>query len=221
MPLITDKNKKVRLNYAKAHKNKDFSFWKDVLFTDESKYNIFGSDGRPYVWRKSNEELLSKHIKPSVKHGGGSVMVWGSFSAAGPGSLHFIEGIMDQKAYLEILKANLPISKEKLGLSNSYYFYQDNDPKHKAYSVRSWLLYNCPHVMETPPQSPDLNPIENLWNHLDNKVREHHISSKPELKRILLQEWERIEPSFCRKLVESIPKRLEKVIEAKGLHTKY
>lgn len=220
-PFISKKNQNTRLRFAKEYENKDFSFWKTVLFTDESKYNIFGSDGKPYVWRRKNEEMHLKNLKPTVKYGGGSVMVWGSFSAAGPGCLHFIEGIMDQHAYLDILKTNLPRSVDKLSLGCDWRFYQDNDPKHKAYKVRSWLLYNCPHVMETPPQSPDINPIENLWNYLDTKVREHQVSSKTQLKTALLEEWEKIPPSFCEKLVNSMPNRLKMVIKNKGLHTKY
>ncbi|GFT31376.1 transposable element Tc1 transposase [Trichonephila clavipes] len=119
-------------------------------------------NGKPYAWRKSNEELRRQNLKPTVKHDGGSVMVRGSFSAAGPGTLHFVEGRMDQNVYLDILKTNLPLCVQKLSLDNNLRFYQDNDPKHKAYRVHSWLLYNCPHVMETLLQSPDINPIENL-----------------------------------------------------------
>ncbi|GFT07883.1 transposable element Tc1 transposase [Trichonephila clavipes] len=88
-PFISKRNQKVRREFAKEHENKDFSYWKQVLFTDESKFNIFGSDGKPYVWRKSNEELRRQNLKPTVKHGGGSVMVWGSFSAAGPMNFAF------------------------------------------------------------------------------------------------------------------------------------
>ncbi|GFT71011.1 putative smar5 [Trichonephila clavipes] len=93
-------------------------------------------------------------------------MVWGSFSAAAPGTLHFIEERMHQNVYLDILKTNLPLWVQKLSLGNNWRFYQDNDPKHKAYRVCSWLLYNCPHVMEIPLKAPDINPIENLWDHL-------------------------------------------------------
>ncbi|GFV59206.1 transposable element Tcb1 transposase [Trichonephila clavipes] len=103
---------------------------------------------------------------------------------------------MDQNVYLEILKTNLPLCVQKLSLRNNWRFYQDNDPKHKAYRMRSWHLYNCLHVMETPPQSPDINPIENLWDHFNKKVREYAVSSKTELKRVLLQEWDKIQPNF-------------------------
>ena len=72
---------------------------------------------------------------------------------------------------------------KKMGLSrNEYYFQQDNDPKHTALDVKLWILYNTKHL-PTPPQSPDINLIENLWAYLDGKVREHNISSKASSKK--------------------------------------
>lgn len=192
-----------------------------MLFTDESKFNIFGSDGMVRVWRKPNTELQNKYLRATVKHGGGSVMVWGCVSAAGVGNLHFIEGIMDQNVYLNILKQNLMPSTEKLGIRESFKFYQDNDPKHKAHKIRNWLLYNCPKVFETPPQSPDLNIIENIWGTLKKEIRKHKIRNKNDLKQALLQEWDKISPQYCEKLVRSIPNRLTAVKRNEGYPTKY
>ncbi|GBM33965.1 hypothetical protein AVEN_53831-1 [Araneus ventricosus] len=76
--------------------DKDISFWESVIFVDESKFNIFASDGRITVWRKPNEELNPKKLLSTVKHGGGGIMVWGCFAASGMGNLVFIENIMDQ-----------------------------------------------------------------------------------------------------------------------------
>jgi len=73
-----------------------------------------------------------------------------------------------------------------------------------------WLLYNTKQI-HTPPQSPDVNPIENLWANLKLKVQEHKISSKNELKEIWLKEWSNIPKVSCRKLVESMPRRLQAV----------
>lgn len=220
-PFVSKINKKKRVMFANTYKNEDFAFWSKVIFTDESKFNVFRSDGRSYVWRKPNEELRERNLRPTVKHGSGSVMVWGSMSAAGPGKLHIIEGIMDHKYYLNILRSNLAETADKLGLSEDYYFYQDNDPKHKAYNVRSWLLYNCPHVLETPPQSPDLNPIEHLWSYLEEKLRIQDIRNKNDLIASLKNEWDKISPDYCQKLVKSMPNRLKAVISQKGLPTKY
>lgn len=220
-PFISKKNKHIRLTFAHNYVMKDISFWNNVLFTDESKFNLFGSDGRVNVWRKTNEEMLPQHLRPTVKHGGGHVMVWGACSAAGVGNLHFIEGNMDKHQYLNILKENLKQSAEKLGIGETFHFYQDNDPKHTAGIVREWLLYNCPRVIKTPPQSPDLNIIENLWHKLELEIRKHQISNKNDLKRVLLEEWEKISPEYTKKLVESIPNRFKSVIQQKGFPTKY
>jgi transposase len=220
-PWISKVNRGKRLDFVKTHRNKDMDFWKSVIFTDESKFNLFGSDGRAMVWRQPNTELDPKNTTPTVKHGGGSVMVWGCFSASGVGNLVFIDGIMNQYVYMDLLKSNLKVSAQKLGIEKSFSFYQDNDPKHKAWINRMWLLYNCPKVIDTPPQSPDLNPIENLWDELGRRVQKHHVSSKTQLKEILQKEWNAIEPECCLKLVESMPRRLRAVQETHGYATKY
>ena len=82
-PLISEKNRTLRLQFAREHLDKDMDFWKRVLFTDESKFNIFGSDGRAKVWRKDKTALHPKNLLCTVKHGGGSVMVWGAVAASG------------------------------------------------------------------------------------------------------------------------------------------
>ncbi|GFV15526.1 transposable element Tc1 transposase [Trichonephila clavipes] len=73
-PFISLQNQKKRLEFTKTHQLKTDNFWKKVIFSDESKFNIFGSDGRRTVWRKSNTVLDPKNLRPTVKHGGGSVM---------------------------------------------------------------------------------------------------------------------------------------------------
>ena len=84
--------------------------------------------------------MNTKNLRPTVKHGGGSVMVWGCMSANGTGNLVFIDGILDKYKFLDILKNNLKDSATKLGLLENYYFQQDNDPKHKAKIIQEWLL---------------------------------------------------------------------------------
>ncbi|GFW83678.1 transposable element Tcb2 transposase [Trichonephila clavipes] len=98
---------------------------------------------------------------------------------------------------------------------------QDNDPKHTAFVVKEWLLYHCRNQLNTPPQFPDLNVIENLWPHLERAVQKHQITSKEQFKSVLQEEWLNIAPETTRHLVESMPWRLEAVISAKGYATKY
>lgn len=220
-PFINKKNKVTRLTFAKNHVLKDPTFWDTVIFSDESKLNVFGSDGRSIVWRKPNKQLDVKNLRTTVKQGRESVMVWACMAATGVGNLVFIDENMDKNMYLRILKDNLLQSAEKLGVPNNFRFYQDNDPKHKSGMVQTWLIWNCPHLMEPPAQSSDLNIIENLWSLLETNIRKHNISSKETLKTALLEEWSKITPEITTKLVSSMQSRLKAVISQNGYQTKY
>ncbi|GFV03923.1 transposable element Tc1 transposase [Trichonephila clavipes] len=115
-PLIGKRNRVNRLKFAKQHILKPQQFWNEVSFSDESKFNIFGSDGCRMVWRKPNTSHHPKHTIPTVKHGAGSVMVWGCMAASGVGKPVFIDGIMHKMTYLNILQNNLKESADNLGL---------------------------------------------------------------------------------------------------------
>ena len=93
-PMVSTKNIKKRLHFAKDHIHKSNSFWNTIVWSDKSKFNVFGSDGRPYVRRPPLIELDPKYTKKTVKHGGSSLMVWGCFTAFGVGPIVNIEGIM-------------------------------------------------------------------------------------------------------------------------------
>lgn len=220
-PFISEVNRKKRLQFAKTYINEDLEFWKNVIFSDESKFNIFGSDGRKYVWRKPNTEFQARHVRPTVKHGGGSVLVWGCMSWNGTGNLTYIDNIMNAEKYVDILRHNLKSSAEKLGISDTYIFQQDNDPKHTANKTKEWMLYNVRSQLKTPPQSPDINPIEHLWYLLDQKVKKNKISSKSTLKEALGEEWRKIGQEVTQNLVSSMPRRLQAIIDADGMMTKY
>ena len=220
-PFISSTNKQKRLDFASAHIDQDFNFWKTVVFTDESKFNVFGSDGRGKIWRKTNTEMNPENLTPTVKHGGGSVMVWGAMAAAGVGNLVFIDGIMNRFEYLKILQDNLLPSVRKLGLGNNFVFQQDNDPKHTAKIVKEWLLYKTPKQLHSPPQSPDLNPIEHLWKEVDRRVREQSVTSKETLKKAIELAWSQITPETTKNLVMSMPNRIQAVVTSKGGPTKY
>ena len=147
-------------------------------------------------------------------------MVWGSMAASGLGNLVFIEGIMDHRQYLRILRDNLRISAERLGLGNRWVFQQDNHPKHTAHVVREWILYNVPKQLHSPPQSPDLNPIDHIWHEVERRVRKYRITNKQSLKDALSKAWAEIPVSVKENLVLSMPRRLQAVLDLQGGPTK-
>ena len=103
---------------------------------DEMKINLFGCDSFKHATRRPGEEYKDKCVMPSVKHGGGNVMVWGFMSAVGVGELHFIEGNMNSM-YYEILQQSMMLSLQKLG--RRAVFQQDNDPKHTSKTTTALL----------------------------------------------------------------------------------
>ena len=158
-PPLKMMHKKVCKQFAKDKQTKDMDHRNHVLWSDEAKINLFGSDGVKRVWQQPGEEHKDKCVLPIVKHGGESVMVWGCVSSAGTGELQFIEGTMNADIYCDILKESMISSLQKLG--HRAVFQHDNDPKHTA-KTTSALLKKLRRVklMDWPRMSPDPNPTE-------------------------------------------------------------
>ncbi len=140
-------HKKARKQFAEDKQTKDMDYWNHVLWSDETKINLFGSDGVKRVWRQPGEEL---------KDSGGSVMVWDCMSAAGIGELQFIEGTMNDNMYCDILKQSMIPSLRRLG--RRAVFQHDNDPKHTSKMTTALLKKLRVKVMDWPNMSPDINP---------------------------------------------------------------
>ncbi len=189
-------HKKARLEFARAHADKDEDYWDSILWSDETKINVFGTDGFKTVWRRKGEEYKEKCMVPTVKHGGGSVLMWGCMSAVGVGELHFIDGIMNSQMYCSILKEKMLPSLRALG--RRALFQHDNDPKHTSKATVGFLKKNRVKVIQWPSMSPDLNPIEHLWEILKRQV--DSLSSIQSLKEVILEEWKKIDLEKCRQL---------------------
>lgn len=219
-PLLSKKNIAKRLLFARTHKNKDLSFWKKILWSDETKVNRMGPDGRVFVHRPKHQALNPRYTQKTIKHGGGSIMVWGSFSWYGVGPIVKINGKMDPYQYLDILKNKMePYVFEYMPIS--FIFMQDNDPKHTSKLVKDWFSKECIPVLDWPAQSPDLNPIENLWNDVKCAIAIQKFKNLDDLWTGIQNAWYSIPKERCRNLISSMPRRWQAVLENKGFSTKY
>src|SRR5882762_2170840 len=224
-PLLKEAHRLECLKFARYHENWTVEDWKRILWSDETKINRIGSDGRAYTWKKKGEPLCERTTTPTVKHGGGNnLMVWGCMGWNGVWVLTEVQGIMNAEQYCDILDEGVVESFEKLEmLEGERMFQQDNDPKHTSKKATKWFKDNSIDVMVWPAQSPDINPIEHLWVDLKKTLNKYPNPAKGvhELWERAVEEWNKIPPETCQKLIESMPRRIQAVIKAKGGHTKY
>ena len=226
-PLISAKNRRMRLQFAQKYQNEPTAFWNRVLGTDETKINMFQSDGKAHVWRKRGKAEDPKNTTMSVKFGGGGVQAWASISSSGTGSLVFIDdvtddgsSIMTSAVFRNIISTFVESDAKKL-IGRRIVLQMDNDPKHSAQATKALLKQKKWKVLEWPSQSSDLNPIEHCFHLLKHALRGKKTKNKVQLKNMARDAWESISKDHPKNLVESMPRRLKAVIASKGYATKY
>lgn len=219
-PLISGRNRLARLAFARRHLHWTVDEWKKVLFSDETRYKIFNSDGMKRVRRPINTRFNPKYVTPTVKHGKGSVFLWGCFSWNGVGPLHPINDTMDRFVYRDIMQnVMLPYAEWEMPLR--FIFQQDNDPKHSSRIVQEWFQENNVRVLQWPAQSPDLNPIENLWEEVERRIRTQMFPNIQSLLNKINQVWINLPENTVQNLIASMPRRCRQVINNNGYSINY
>lgn len=219
---LTAAHRRARRIFAEVHRHWTVRQWSNVLFTDESRFCLHHNDGRVRVWRRANERYLDSAVQETVRFGGGSIMVWGGICLNGRTDLVVIaNGSLTALRYLrEILEPHIIPFADNMGVD--FILQQDNARPHVARTVTTFLNDHNIEVMEWPANSPDLNPIEHLWDILGRRLLERQpIETLQQLQDILIQEWEQLAQEMIRNLIESMPRRCAEVIRVRGGHTHY
>lgn len=197
--------------------------------TDETKINLYQSDGKRRVWRRKGTAHDPKHTTSSVKHGGGSVMVWACMAANGTGSLVFTDDVtadksstMNSEVFRAILSAHIqPNASELIG--RRFTVQMDNDPKHTAKATKAFFKGKKWNVMQWPSQSPDLNPIEHAFHLLKTKLKgkmpQEQAGTEDSCSRGLAEHHQSITWEESQRLVMSMRSRFQAVIDCKGFAT--
>jgi len=221
-PLLTRRHRALRLAFARKYVNKGREFWSKVLFTDETRIAIRSDCNKTRLRRKTGERL--HFVTPTVKHPP-AVMMWGAFAANGVGRVRFLEKneTCNSVWYMKVLNQQVRWSARSLfGNTSDFYLQDDGAPCHRSKAVKDFVRQQGWMTLDWPPQSPDLNPIENLWGLLKRRVWSHNFSSTTELKARIIAVWNHgLERELLEKLVFSMSDRLRAVIKARGGPTQY
>ena len=218
-PLLTEDNIAARYQYARRHRYWKEDRWRTFVFTDENCFRLVHHNGRVFVRRLPEEELNPNVIQHSVASKS-MVMVWGAVSREGIGPLVRVKGNMDGNGYLDLFRFRLKRYYPDLYNGNQI-FLDDNAPPHNSNVVSEW--FNKFGIQRTlwPANSPDLNIIEDVWNKMKYEIREKIFTSKDELWEELKYQWQAISKDFIDCLYDSLPNRIQAVLEAEGGSTKY
>lgn len=222
-PHLTRAHRVARLRFAREHVNWGIGDWASVLFTDESRFCFFSSDRRVPVYRRDGERYSQCNIRPSRNFGGGSVMLWGGISLRGRTELVPVNrGTMTADRYIrDILQQHVIPYAPFVG--PEFILMHDNARPHVARIVRDYLDEVGIPVLDWPAFSPDMNPIEHVWDYINRRVRAHNNgpATLHALQNELLEEWENLDQDYIRRLIESMPNRMRAVITARGANTGY
>ncbi len=159
-------------------------------------------------------------LKSSVKFPQ-SVMSWGAMSSAGVGPPCFLKFTVNAAIYQDILERFMLPSADKFYGDADFIFQQDLAPAHTAKGTKSWFNDHDVTLLDWPANSPDLNPIENLWSIVKRKMRDTRPNNADDLKAAIKATWTSITSEQCHKLIASMPHIIDAVIHAKWGPTKY
>ena len=211
---LSKAHKRGRLKFARTNIKKD---WSNVVFSDEHKFKQFkgGNPRHNFVWAKSVGEVPGKEME----RWGLTVDAWGGFSWQGKTDLVFYEDTLDAPAYQDILKNSLlPAAKEWFGdEKEGWELQQDKATCHTAKSTKAWLeRHEVAVVEEWPTKGDDINPIENLWAILDERLESKKFKTENGMKKAIRQVWDEVDLSLLHNLIDSLPDRLRRIRKAKG-----
>ena len=230
-PFLTPEAAKVRWEWAKKHSNWK-SEWKLIIFSDECSVERGKGAQREWVFRSPSQKWDKDKVQTYKKGKDISIMVWRAIWKGGRSDLVIMARDESSagngytaNSYLDVLEEQIPICYQP-----GRTFMHDNARIHTAKKIQTWLEDNGIAVLDWPPYSPDMNPIEHVWAKLKELVHEMHPElmhmGKSEedqlaLSRAIIEAWEAIPQSYIDKLIEGMERRVQTLKTAKGWHTKY
>jgi transposase len=225
-PLLSDDNIKKRLEWAEEHEHWSCEQWTRILWSDET-WVTGGRHRRKWVTCLPGESLDPTCLVDKVPKRRGW-MFWGCFSGSEKGPAIFWEkewGSINQRSYCDRI---VPLIEGWMKMRPGQVFMQDGAKAHSARDTQLDLAERGVYPIFWPPFSPDLNPIEAVWNQMKNWIEKHHPDQPAgrqrtydQLRAIVQEAWDSITPEYLDWLIDSMGQRCKDVIKAEGYHTKW
>lgn len=212
-----------RLSFAEGYKDWTKEKWSTVLFSDEKCFYGKGFCGRIWVRREKGQRLNPQYTVHKKGHPV-KVNVWACFCGRGTGYMYIFNETMDAVLMKSILADHLLPSAARHFNDDppeQWWLLHDNDKKFNSGVVKAFLHSKGVSLIDFPPYSPDLNPMENLWDTMARAVEKHACETMEELQDVVADEWDKLDKDALLKLADSMPARCKAVIDARGWHTKY
>jgi transposase len=203
-----------RLAFAHEYEHWTEDDWSHVFFSDEVPFYL-GQHGREYVQRPEGMACDPKYSHP-LPQLNGKVSLWGCICTEGLGYAELFSGSLNSTQHRDILRHNLLPAFKQFFPTGPWYFQQDNARFHTTAETIEFLHNKGITSIEWPPWSPDLNPIEDLWNVLKQRVYSHYPQTMEELEHWIGIEWAATELTFISHLCNSMPKRIKLLLAAEG-----
>ena len=216
--MLTPVRRRNRETWCQQHQQQ----WNNAVFTDESRFCLNMHDARAKVWRRRAERYSNCCVRQTDIWGGGSVMVWGGILWRHKTPLIVIEGNLTARRYIDdvLTPAVVPFMRNHPDVT---LFQQDNARPHSARITSDFLLNNNINVLRWPAFSPNLSPIEHLWDQIGRRVygARNPIHKRQELANRLIAAWNDI-PQYCiQRLICSMRRRCQAVLNSNCGHTRY
>lgn len=208
-----------RLAFANEYLHWSEDRWARVFFSDETPFYL-GHHGRTYVRRPVGAAHDPKYMR-GEKQLQGKVSLWGCICAEGLGHAELYAGSLDSTRHRDILRHNLISSFRQFYPHGPWYFQQDNVRFHTTPETVTYLHDKGVTLIEWPPWSPDLNPIENVWNVLKAHVYARFPQTMEEMELFIHEEWANLDLKFISRICRSMPRRLQLLLDNNGHKISY
>ena len=189
--------------------------WRRVHWSDESRFWLRPTDGRVRVWRQRNTSFQDNHILGTTAFGDGGVAVWGCFSFDCKLDLYVLDGNLTGQKYRDNVLAPRVVPH----FDNHAFA----DRPHRARIVQHFLQQEAVQTIPWPAMSPDMNPIEHVWDFIGRKINQCNPKCQniDELRTAILQEWQQFPQERLRRLVRTTTRRVTELHNKRGGYTRY